>query len=239
MADGVDRILAEQARYYEARAPEYDDVWFRRGPYDLGPEGNARWFEETAVLEGALDAFQATGDVLELACGTGLFTRHLATTASSLTAVDASPAVLEVNRERVGDPSVNYVCSDVFDWTPPDGSRFDEIVFTFFISHVPPERFAPFWAHLGTLLKPGGRVFFADDLHGAAERPSNPGVQAEEGPDFAHLRTLQDGREYTIVKLFYTAEGIAEELLTLGWSAQVESTGQEFIYGTIAPVPAD
>ena len=39
----VERILQEQARYYESRAPEYDDVWFRRGPYDLGPEGNGAW----------------------------------------------------------------------------------------------------------------------------------------------------------------------------------------------------
>jgi SAM-dependent methyltransferase len=27
----VDRLLAEQKRYYRERAPEYDDWWFRRG----------------------------------------------------------------------------------------------------------------------------------------------------------------------------------------------------------------
>jgi SAM-dependent methyltransferase len=237
MTDPTERILAEQHRYYEDRAPEYDDVWFRRGPYDLGPEGNARWFEETAALEQAVDDFGALGDVLELACGTGLFTRHLARTAGSLTAVDASPAVLDVNRARVADPSVEYVQSDVFEWMPPAGRRFDEIVFTFFISHVPPDRFAPFWARLATLLKPGGRIFFADDLHGADERPSNPGVQADGGPHFAHLRTLQDGREYTIVKLFYTPAGITDDLRPLGWEAEVSTTGREFIYGTAWPTP--
>ena len=233
--DDVDGILAEQHRYYEDRAPEYDDVWFRRGPYDLGPEGNAAWFEETAALERAVDAFGAHGDVLELACGTGLFTQHLVRTARTLTAVDASAATLEVNRARVNDPSVEYVTSDVFEWRPPAGRRYDEIVFTFFISHVPPERFAQFWARLEEWLKPGGRVFFADDLHGVEERASNPGMAAEDGPDFAHRRTLQDGREYTIVKILYTPESITSELRAIGWDMEAATTGPEFIYGTARP----
>ena len=31
----VDRVLAEQRRYYRERAPEYDDWWFRRADYAL------------------------------------------------------------------------------------------------------------------------------------------------------------------------------------------------------------
>ena len=35
----VDRLLADQRRYYRERAPEYDDWWFRRAGYalDTGP----------------------------------------------------------------------------------------------------------------------------------------------------------------------------------------------------------
>jgi hypothetical protein len=33
----VDRLLEEQRRYYHARAPEYDDWWFRRARYRLDP----------------------------------------------------------------------------------------------------------------------------------------------------------------------------------------------------------
>jgi hypothetical protein len=33
-----ERLLAEQRAYYEARAPEYDEWWQRRGRFDLGPE---------------------------------------------------------------------------------------------------------------------------------------------------------------------------------------------------------
>jgi SAM-dependent methyltransferase len=170
----LDRLLEEQTRYYEDRAPEYEDVWYRRGPYDLGSEGNARWFEETARLEAAADAFGATGEVLELACGTGLFTRRLVREATRLTAIDVSKGVLEINRRRVADPSVVYVHGDLFEWEPPAGRRYDAIFSSFLLSHIPPSRFAEFWGRLGRWLEPGGRVFICDDLEGGEARPSNP-----------------------------------------------------------------
>lgn len=67
----VERVLAEQQRYYRARAPEYDDWWFRRGAYALDPETEARWFADVRELEAALETFGPRGDVLELAAGTG------------------------------------------------------------------------------------------------------------------------------------------------------------------------
>jgi demethylmenaquinone methyltransferase/2-methoxy-6-polyprenyl-1,4-benzoquinol methylase len=232
MTDELERMLDEQARYYEARAPEYEDVWFRRGRYDLGPAGNARWFEETARLEAAVDAFDATGEVLELACGTGLFTRRLASRAHHLTALDASGAALAMNRERVGDPTIEYVHADLFTWEPPRGVRYDVIFSSFLISHIPPARFESFWDRLAGWLAPGGRVFFCDDVAGETDRPSNPGEDVEDGPDFAHRRRLHSGQEYTIVKVFHRPDGLTEALEGWGWVAEIDTTGDEFFYGT-------
>ena len=67
MRDELERLLADQVRYYDDRAAEYEDLWYRRGRHDLGLEGNARWFEETAIIEVAVDALDASGSVLELA----------------------------------------------------------------------------------------------------------------------------------------------------------------------------
>src|SRR5918911_4907561 len=86
----VDRLLAEQRRYYRERASEYDDWWFRRGGYVLDAETAAAWFADVRELEAALDAFAPRGDVLELAAGTGIWTRHLLRHADRVTAVDAA-----------------------------------------------------------------------------------------------------------------------------------------------------
>lgn len=225
-------ILEQQSRYYEDRAPEYDDVWFRRGRYDLGPAGNARWFEETARLEAAVDALDMAGSVLELACGTGLFTRKLAPHAGHLSALDASGPALDVNRARVGDASIDYIHADLFAWEPPGETRYDVIFSSFLISHIPPSRFEGFWDRLRRWLVPDGQVFFCDDVAGEPGRPSNPGMDVEDGPDFAHRRQLNDGREYTIVKVFHRPDGLTEALAALGWAAEIRATGDEFFYGT-------
>jgi demethylmenaquinone methyltransferase/2-methoxy-6-polyprenyl-1,4-benzoquinol methylase len=231
-AHDVDRILREQVRYYEHRAPEYDDVWFRRGRYDLGASGNQRWFEETARLEAAVDALDASGVVLELACGTGIFTQRLAPRARRLIALDAALSTLEINRRRLGRSRVEYVHGDLFKWDPPAGVRFDLIFFAFLVSHIPPARFEEFWSRLAQWVAPDGRVFFCDDVAGGENRPSNPGEGVGDGPDFAHRRRLLDGREYTIVKVFHRPDGLTAALASLGWVADIQTTGAEFYYGS-------
>jgi SAM-dependent methyltransferase len=235
----VKRILGEQRRYYEDRASEYDDVWYRRGMYDLGPEGNARWFEETARLEAAVDELDVSGCVvLELASGTGLFTRHLAPRAERLIAVDAAAPALAINRARVAEPHVEHVHADLFLWEPPAGLRFDLVFFGFLISHILPDRLEEFWDRIAGWLAPGGQVFFCDDLEGAEARHSNPGESVQDGPEFAHRRRLSDGREYTIVKVFYGPAELSERLAALGWIADIRTTGEEFFYGIARPVPS-
>src|SRR4051794_15976053 len=111
-----DDLVGEQRSYYSARAPEYDEWWQRRGRYDRGPDDVREWHRQVATLEEALASFGATGDVLELAGGTGWWTERLARTADRLTVVDASPETLELNRGRVGRAAhVDYIVADVFD----------------------------------------------------------------------------------------------------------------------------
>jgi SAM-dependent methyltransferase len=64
-------------------------------------------------LRRACGAPASAGDVLELACGTGLWTQRLAPHAASLTAIDGSPEMLERCRARVNDPGVRYVTADL------------------------------------------------------------------------------------------------------------------------------
>ena len=98
----------------------------------------------TAILA-ALDHAAPLGDVLELACGPGSFTTELARRATSVTGIDASPEMLKIAAERTNDATnVHLVQADLFTWSP---DRFYSFVFFgFWLSHVPPERFAGFWS---------------------------------------------------------------------------------------------
>ena len=60
-------LLDEQMAYYQARAGEYDEWFFREGRYDHGPAQRAEWFREVTRVEAELRAAGPRGDVLELA----------------------------------------------------------------------------------------------------------------------------------------------------------------------------
>lgn len=223
----IEQLLAEQSHYYRERAGEYDDWWLRRGRYDHGPETNAQWFADVAEVQDALERFEPAGEVLELACGTGLWSQRLIAHADRLAAVDGSPEMLELCRARVGDSRATYIEADLFAWEPKQA--YDVCFFSFWLSHVPEERFEAFWEKLKRALGPGGRVFFIDssrhDLASAVDHKlSDPG-------DPTMLRRLADGSEYRIVKRFYEPEPLRQRLAGLGWEMELHTTSSFFIYG--------
>lgn len=227
-------LLDTQIAYYRARAPEYDEWFFRLGRYDHGEVHKRAWFSELARVEAALGEARPAGRVLELACGTGLWTRHLARTAASVTAVDASPEVLETNRRRVASPQVEYVQADLFDWEPR--APFDFVFFGFWLSHVPPPRFEEFWAGVRQALRPGGRVFFVDNARNPAVAAADHALPASGS--FVMERRLNDGRHFRVVKVFYEPEALRVQLESLGWRGRVRSSGQFFVYGSLTARPA-
>jgi len=225
-----DHILQEQVDYYRARANEYDEWFLRQGRYDRGPAHRTAWFDELAVVEAALAQELQSGEVLELACGTGLWTQHLARRHSRVLAVDASPEVIAVNRRRVQSDAVEYVVADLFTWDP--GARFDAVFFGFWLSHVPWNEFERFWAKVAASLKPTGRVFLVDSL---LEQASTARDHAPLDQSGVVQRRLNDGREYKIVKVFYEPAALEQRLSSLGWQSWIRSSGQFFVYGSLAP----
>ena len=225
------QAMEEQIAYYDARADEYDEWFLRQGRYDRGPELNRQWFDEIAQVRAALADWLPGGRVLELACGTGLWSGQLAAGAQSLTLVDSSPRALELAAGRLGSAPAELVEADIFDWRP--ASRFDCIFFAFWLSHVPAERFAAFWNLLGECLAPGGRIFFVDSRwtpHSTARDHVLPDGQATTA-----TRQLNDGRQFTIVKIFYEPARLTEALAALGWRARIDTTPEYFLFGSAEP----
>ena len=99
---GPDELLEEQIAYYRARAPEYDDWWFKRGRFQRPAEVRRRWAADVARLDAAVDAFDPRGAVLELAAGTGAVSHLMAQAldAATIVATDLNPAMLETAAAR-------------------------------------------------------------------------------------------------------------------------------------------
>ena len=167
------------------------------------------------------------GRILELACGTGIWSEKLSPYASSLTLVDASAEMLEVAEQRLGSSTTQFVHADLFDWQPEE--RFDTIFFSFWLSHVPPERFVDFWTGVENSLVPGGRVFFVDSRHDHTSTAIDhrlPGARAT-----TLRRRLNDGREFQIYKIYYDPDELERRLDDLGWRIRVFRTERYFVYG--------
>ncbi len=229
---GGDRasLLAEQQDYYRARAGEYEDWWHRRGRYARGEDADRRWFEDVATAHAALARFAPGGRVLELACGTGLWTERLAPHADAVTALDSSAEVLAIARSKVPAGNVTWVQADVFAWEPTE--RYDVCFFGFWLSHVPGELVAPFWAKVARALAPEGRVFLIDSsLHEhASARDHDPPRAGEQ----LERRRLDDGREFRIVKHWFDARSLQRSIEQLGWRARIEAS-EFFVYGEASP----
>jgi SAM-dependent methyltransferase len=223
-------VLQEQLDYYRARAAEYDEWWLREGRYDRGPALKAQWFREAYEVRLALAEFRPRGRILELAAGTGIWTGQLLPFADQLTALDASSEMLSINAARVNSPLVRYLEADLFSWRPaPGDERYDTVFFGFWLSHVPPERFAGFWELIDSCLAPRGRVFFVDSLRQETSTAINHVL-----PDFGTnvlQRRLNDGREFRVYKIFYQPAELRGRLQDLGWDFEVKETDNYFIYG--------
>ena len=211
VADALDSLLAEQVAYYRARAGEYDET----GALDA---------ESRATLLDALAAFAPRGRILELACGTGEWTAELARYAVDLTAVDASPEMIALNRARVAAENVNYVEADLFAWSTPE--HYDVVFFSAWLSHVPEERFERFWALVAECLRENGRVFFMDDLPAVAAHERwvadaiTPTVE----------RRLTSGATYRAVKVLRDPAELRRRLSGLGWQAESHTVSWRFFY---------
>jgi demethylmenaquinone methyltransferase/2-methoxy-6-polyprenyl-1,4-benzoquinol methylase len=215
----VSDLVSEQKRYYAERAPEYDDWWYRRGRYELAPDALARWRADVAEAESALDEFAPRGTVLELAAGTGIWTRRLVRLADRVLAVDANAETLALNTREA-----ELVRADVFEWEPAE--RFELVFFSFWLSHVPEERFDEFWSRVRAALEPGGRVFLVDS--GAGDT-AHTGTDQSDGEE---TRSLADGRTFRIVKRRWRPDELAERVAPLGFALDLrESANGHFLYG--------
>jgi ubiquinone/menaquinone biosynthesis C-methylase UbiE len=150
-----DKRARRLRRYWDKHARNYDKqmaFWERR----LFGDGR-QW-----------TCGQASGEVLEVAIGTGRNLPHYPQ-GIRLTGVDFSPAMLQLARrqaDRLGR-QVDLRLGDAQALDLPDAS-FDTVVCTFSLCAIPDERRAI--AEMRRVLRPGGRLLLLDHVAGISRR---------------------------------------------------------------------
>jgi demethylmenaquinone methyltransferase/2-methoxy-6-polyprenyl-1,4-benzoquinol methylase len=124
---------------------------------------------------------------------------------------------------RVGNERVRFLQAGLFAWKPD--RRYDVVFMGFWLSHVPAERFGPFWSLVAGCLKPAGRVFIADDAYRTPE-------ELIEGPSSQVIqRRVPDGTAFRIVKVPHQPQTLEGQLGQLGWHFEVTPTAGPFYWG--------
>jgi demethylmenaquinone methyltransferase/2-methoxy-6-polyprenyl-1,4-benzoquinol methylase len=170
-----------------------------------------------------------TGTVLEIACGTGLWTEALAGHADTVTAIDAAPEAVAIARERVGSANVRFEVADVFSWRT--AARFDVIFFSAWLSHVPMNLFDQFWLLLRPLLADRGRVLFIDEHIDVRDKETYL-----TGSDEIVERRLRDGSTFRVVKNFVDPAMLERRLRGIGWECRIRRDGPDWVSGEARPV---
>jgi 2-polyprenyl-3-methyl-5-hydroxy-6-metoxy-1,4-benzoquinol methylase len=208
----TDEVLSDQLDYYRRRASEYDVTAY----------GSVAAFR--ARIARLMAEMDPSGRVLELACGTGVWTEALADVAETVVAIDAAPEMVAIARARVRSGNVRFEVTDVFSWTTED--RFDVIFFAAWLSHVPMCRFEQFWLTLRGLLAEDGRVLFVDEPIDVREKEAYvPGM------DEIVERRLNDGSAFRVVKNFIDPEALQARLREMGWACEICRDGIDLVRG--------
>jgi 2-polyprenyl-3-methyl-5-hydroxy-6-metoxy-1,4-benzoquinol methylase len=212
----IDEVLADQVAYYRRRAGEYDVTAYE----DVAA---------TRVLIAELVAeMRPTGRVLEIACGTGLWTEGLAAWADTVTAIDAAPEMVTVARDRVRSANVSFEIADVFSWRSAD--QFDVIFFSAWLSHVPASEFGRFWQLLRGSLARDGRVLFIDEHIDEQQKEAYVAGQGE-----VVERRLTDGSTFRVIKNFVEPAELELRLRRIGWDCAIRRVNSRLISGEARP----
>ena len=214
--------------YYQARAPDSDDWYLRRGRYEHGPIHDAAWNAELDAAGRWLDALPIAGRIVELAAGTGWWSPLLASK-GELSMFDAAPAPLERARERLVAHRLRAHLHVRDAWADPEPPLADALFAGFWLSHVVRERTAAFLDLAARWLSPGGRLALIDSL----PDPRSGAVDHALPAGDRSVRRLADGREFEITKVYRTPGEIAAATTAAGFiDVEVATTGRFFVLAT-------
>lgn len=182
--------------YYHKRAPDYERFYYECEP--AIKQGN----EKTANL---LKKFLNSKSVLEIACGTGYWTKILSSFAKQIIATDILPEVLHFAKQKKYGCPVLFTIADAYN-LPAFEQSFDGGLANFWFSHIPKDCIDSFLDGFHRALRPNSHVFLCDN--NPQFLPDGKLFSFPNNANTYRLRTTSDDSEHYVLKNYYTVKDL-------------------------------
>lgn len=186
-------------QYYANSASNHDRVYDR-------PERQ----EDLAAMRASVAEAVRGHTVLELACGTGYWTKVIAQTAASVHATDINVEMIELGKLRaLPAAQVRFSVADAFD-LPADLGRYTAVFIGFWFSHVKREEQERFLAHLRERIGRDLFLILLDDAYveGSSETVARTDLQGNT----YQIRVAGDGERYELTKNYPSDSALRKKL---------------------------
>ena len=188
--------------YYQKRVSDSGGIY---GPSEVQEDFDwvTRWLQQNV----------AESDVLEIACGTGHWTKAASETARRVVGTDINTNLLQAARHTLQVRPVDLVAADGYQ-LPLIDNAFDCGFAAFWLSHVPRADIPSFLNAFVRHLKLRGRLLFIDTKW--VEGYRKPIARRDEDGNTYQWRTLKDGSRYEILKNYFTEQELIGFLESFG-----------------------
>ncbi|MFK7978425.1 MAG: methyltransferase domain-containing protein [Saprospiraceae bacterium] len=194
--------------YYQKRAKEYDLIYQKS-------ERQADLKKLHSFLKNTFE----NKTVLEIACGTGYWTKTIAETCRSILATDVNAAVLNISKTKKYDCQL-VEFKELDFWQLEDTTNaYDSLFGGFIWSHILKKDLPLFLTILQNQLGANGELIFIDNKY--VEGSNTPISRTDLDGNTYQIRQLQNGEEHEVLKNFPTVaeiELLIEDMdLTMTW----------------------
>lgn len=192
-------ITEQSAQYYAKSASNHDRIYDR-------PE---RQEDLEEMREHVADVLRGH-TVLELACGTGYWTRLIAEVADKVVATDINPEMIAMAQLRaMPSDKVTLRVADAYD-LPADIGDFTAVFIGFWWSHVKREEQEKFLAQLRAKVGEDMFIVLLDDAY--VEGSSETVARTDMEGNTYQIRTAPDGDRYEIPKTYPSDSALRKKL---------------------------
>jgi len=184
--------------YYKNRASEYERIYEK-------PE---RQHDLSLAAKTLKEKFKDK-EVLEIACGTGYWTKIISETAKQILATDVNESVIQIAKSKdYSTTKVDFQTVDLYEID--DNLKHESLFGGSILSHIDLRDLHDFINKLIRLVIKGGLIMLMDNNY--VDGSSTPISEKDAFGNTYQIRTLNDGNEYKILKNFPGENFIRQQL---------------------------